>query len=170
MKRLAILTEAVVAFFSAMAQRIDALAPRDRRALQIGAVLVILIVVVGSVTTLAERARNAEVRIARKQQLFGELPARIDQLRRTARLGADASLPLGSLANRISATAGLQGSIEVSPDGAVVLQFSAVPFDNVLELLAEFEANRIVLRQARIGAASAPGLVDARFDLAPRAP
>ena len=147
--------------------RLQTLADRDRRALLVGAVLVVAILLVAALSALAEGVRATRDRIAQKTTLLAELPARLSAAQRVQRLGGDVSLPVVDLAQRLVEKAGLTAVIESTGDGGVRLRLESVPFDNTLDLLADLEAARVATRSIRIDAVS-PGRVNVQLDLAPR--
>ena len=151
----------------ALAQRWQLAAPRDRRALLAGGALALVIGVAGISTSITERERAIDQRIAQKQQLLRELPTHLAAARRLQRLGAEASLPLLTLAGRIVAAAGLTADIQPTADGGARLRLDAVPADAVVELLADAAALQLHTRSMRLESAT-PGRVNLLLELGPR--
>lgn len=156
------------AILSSWSQRLQALSARDRRALTFGSAVILAVTIVGGTLSLQDRSAAAAERTRQKAELLATLPAAVDRLRRIERLGDDRALPLGTLARRLLETAGLDAEVQAGSDGGIALQLTEVPFDATLELLAEFAAQRIALRTAHIEAGGKAGMVNARFELAPR--
>jgi len=148
---------------------LQGLSPRDRRALQVGSIVLLVMGLIGGVLTLQERSAAAQERVRQREALLATLPASLDHWRRNERLGADAALPLGTLVRRLAALHGLVAAVEIGTDGAITVALDGAPFDAVLELVAEFEAQRLTLARARIERATQAGAVNARFELGPRA-
>ena len=147
--------------------RFQTLGVRDRRALGLGLATVCTILLVAAVSALADRERASRDRIAQKSVLLAELPARLAGVQRLERLGGDVSLPVASLAQRLTERAGLAAIVESTGDGGARVQLESIPFDNALDLIADLEAAHVETRSVRIDAA-APGRVDVQIDLAPR--
>lgn len=155
-------------FLTTWAERWQALAARDRRALLMGSGLIIAVLLVGGLMSLQDGSAAAAQRLQQKRILLANLPDTLDRLRRIDRLGTDAALPLGTLARRLVEISGLSADVQTSADGGAVLQLTEVPFDGAVELIAEVAAHGLVLRTARIDAGGKPGMVNAHLELAPR--
>lgn len=143
------------------------LSERDQRTLRFGGIAVGVILILGSLATLNEKASAAEQRVAQRQAQIADLPMRLAELRRATRLGAGIDLPLLTLARQAGELAGAVPEVEAGADGSAKLQLSAVPFDTVLELVANLEAAKVDIQRVRIDAAGA-GRVNASLELAPR--
>jgi len=153
---------------SLITERLQQLSARDRRALGLGGSVMLLVLFVGTALTLQERHAAAALRLQQKQALFATLPAAVDRLQRRERLGEEAALPLGTLARRLLERSGLAAEVQPGTDGSIELRLVDAPFDATLELIAEFDAQAIALRQARIDPGNEVGRVNARFELGPR--
>jgi len=155
-------------WLSLIDERLQQLSARDRRALWVGSGAIFLVLVMGSALTLQERSAAAALRLQQKQALLATLPAALDRLQRRERLGEETALPLGTLARRLLERGGLAAEVQPGTDGSIELRLADVPFDATLELIAEFDAQAITLRQARIDPGNEVGRVNARFELGPR--
>ncbi|MBU6378468.1 MAG: type II secretion system protein M [Gammaproteobacteria bacterium] len=166
---LASVSAAVSALLDTLRARWQALSPRDQRALQIGGALVAAIVLIGGLAMLGDREAAVQQRIDARRALLAEMPMRLAVAQRAARYGADASLPLLTLARRVADTAGVPANIEPATDGGALLQLEDLPFDTALSIVADLEALQLRSRGLQIEA-TAPGRVTLRVDLAPRRP
>lgn len=155
-------------WLSLLSERWQQLSARDRRALGLGAGVVAVTLLVGSTLTLQERSAAAALQLQQKQQLLDTLPTALDRLQRRERLGEETALPLGTLARRLLERSGLAAEVQPGTDGSIELRLTDVPFDATLELIAEFDAQAIALRRARIDPGNEVGRVNARFELGPR--
>jgi type II secretory pathway component PulM len=155
-------------WLSLIHERLQQLSARDRRALWLGSSAMLVVLVMGSALTLQERSAAVALRLQQKQALLATLPATLDRLQRRERLGEEATLPLGTLARRLLERSALSADVQPGTDGSIELRLVDVPFDATLELIAEFDAQAIALRQARIDPANEVGRVNARFELGPR--
>lgn len=152
---------------TALQDYFQSLSERDRRTLRWGGIAAAIIIVLGTVTTLDEEARAAERRVAAQRELAAELPMRLGNLQRVARLGTDVELPLLTLVRKVSASAGVSPNIEAGTDGSAKATFDDVGFDATLEIIANLEAAGVQIRRLRIDAAGA-GRVDVALELASR--
>lgn len=145
------------------------LAERDQRALIVGVVASVLIIVVAGVSTLIIESRSAASRVIEKRALLAQLPEIRDREQRMQRLGSDVAMPLEALANRITTRHGIDAALELQGDSVVRLRANNVPFDAVIECLADLEAASVTPRRAVLTATGA-GRVDLELDIQKLAP
>ncbi len=157
----------VSAALQSLHEAYDRLPERDQRTLRLGGAVVSVILIMGGVITVNEKASAAEGRFADRQTQMAELPMQLAELRRALRLGATAELPLLTLARQAGELTGLTPEVGAGADGSATLQLAGVPFDSVLELIANLEAAKVDIRRLRINATDA-GRVNASLELAPR--
>lgn len=166
---LASVSAAVNGVVDTLRARWQTLSPRDQRALQIGGVLFAAITLIGGLTMLGDREAAVQQRIDARRALLAEMPMRLAAAQRAARYGTDASLPLLTLARRVTDMAGVPANIEPATDGGALLQLEDLPFDTALSIIADLDALQARSRGLQFEAI-APGRVRLRIDLAPRRP
>ena len=145
------------------------LSERDQRALLVGLVVSLLIIVVAGVSTLIIESSTTTNRVIEKRALLANLPEVRDREQRLQGLGSDVAMPLESLTKRITGRHGIDAVIETQSDTGVRLRASNVPFDAVIECLADLEAASVTTRRAAL-TATGTGRVDLDLDLQKRAP
>jgi hypothetical protein len=78
-------------------------------------------------------------------------------------------MPLEALANRITARHGIEAALDRQGDSVIRLRANNVPFDAVLECLADLETASVITRRAVLTATGA-GRVDLELDIQKPAP
>jgi type II secretory pathway component PulM len=145
------------------------LAERDQRALVVGVVASVLIIVVAGLSSLIIESRSASSRVIDKRALLAQLPEIRDREQRLQTLGSDLAMPLEALANRITARHGIEAALDRQGDSVIRLRANNVPFDAVLECLADLETASVITRRAVLTATGA-GRVDLELDIQKPAP
>jgi type II secretory pathway component PulM len=136
------------------------LSERDQRALTLGGPLVLGILVIALVVTVFAESHAAVGRVETKRAWLADLPAVRDRSQRLQRLGAEASLPLASLVERLTARYGIESTLEAQSPSSIRLRAESVPFDAVIETLADLEAASVSIRRATLNSTQ-----DGRVDL-----
>ena len=142
---------------------------RDQRALKLGAPLVLGILVVALFVTVFSESRAAVDRVEIKRAWLADLPAARDRSQRLQRLGADTGLPLESLVQRVTARYGIESTLDTQSNSSLRLRAAAVPFDAVVEVLADLEAASVSIRRATLNSTQV-GRVDLDLELQKSAP
>jgi type II secretory pathway component PulM len=142
---------------------------RDQRALKLGAPLVLGILVVALFVTVFSESRAAVDRVEIKRAWLADLPAARDRSQRLQRLGADTGLPLESLVQRVTARYGIESTLDTQSNSSLRLRAAAVPFDAVVEVLADLEAASVSVRRATLNSTQV-GRVDLDLELQKSAP
>lgn len=142
---------------------------RDQRALKLGAPLVLGILVVALFVTVFSESRAAVDRVEIKRAWLADLPAARDRSKRLQRLGADTGLPLESLVQRVTARYGIESTLDTQSNSSLRLRAAAVPFDAVVEVLADLEAASVSVRRATLNSTQV-GRVDLDLELQKSAP
>lgn len=142
---------------------------RDQRALKLGAPLVLGILVVALFVTVFSESRAAVDRVEIKRAWLADLPAARDRSQRLQRLGADTGLPLESLVQRVTARYGIESTLDTQSNFSLRLRAAAVPFDAVVEVLADLEAASVSVRRATLNSTQV-GRVDLDLELQKSAP
>ena len=137
---------------------------RDQRALKLGAPLVLGILVVALFVTVFSESRAAVDRVEIKRAWLADLPAARDRSQRLQRLGADTGLPLESLVQRVTARYGIESTLDTQSNSSLRLRAAAVPFDAVVEVLADLEAASVSVRRATLNSTQV-GRVDLDLEL-----
>lgn len=154
-------------------QWLDGLAPRERNLVYVAAaVLAVAILYFAVVLPVTSAARHREARIAQKTSDLAWMRQVAPQVMAAAAAGngmaGDESLVV--LVDRTARESGIGASIrDQSPAGQTGLQLrlEGAPFDALMAWLASLQQQHGVrVDAAMIGAASAPGLVNASLTLA----
>lgn len=157
----------ISAVWQSLREAMAQLSESDQRTVRRGGLVVAAILIIGGLVIVNDKARAAEQRLADRQAQLADLPMQLAELRRGARIGASAELPLLTLARQVGELAGAVPEVEAGADGSAKLQLTAVPFDTVLEMVATLEAAKVDIRRLRLDAAGG-GRVNAALELAPR--
>jgi len=154
-------------------QWLDGLAPRERNLVYVAAALIaIAIVYLAVVLPLTSAARHREARIAQKTSDLAWMRQVAPQVMAAAAAGAGTASneSLVVLVDRTARESGIGASIrDQSPAGQTGLQLrlEGAPFDVLMAWLASLQQQYGVrVDAAMIGAANAPGLVNASLTLA----
>jgi len=155
-------------------QWLDGLAPRERNFVYVAAALVAIAVVYFAVVLpLASAARHREARIAQKASDLAWMRQVAPQVMAAAGVagaGTASDESLVVLVDRTARESGIGASIrDQSPAGQTGLQLrvEGAPFDVLMAWLASLQQQYGVrVDAAMIGAANAPGLVNASLTLA----
>jgi len=154
-------------------QWLDGLAPRERNLDYVAAALIaIAIVYLAVVLPLTSAARHREARIAQKTSDLAWMRQVAPQVMAAAAAGAGTASneSLVVLVDRTARESGIGASIrDQSPAGQTGLQLrlEGAPFDVLMAWLASLQQQYGVrVDAAMIGAANAPGLVNASLTLA----
>ncbi|MBM4233125.1 MAG: hypothetical protein FJ160_02950 [Gammaproteobacteria bacterium] len=157
----------ISAVWQSLREAMAQLSESDQRTVRRGGLVVAAILIIGGLVIVNDKARAAEQRLADRQAQLADLPMQLAELRRGARIGASAELPLLTLARQAGELVGAVPEVEAGADGSAKLQLTAVPFDTMLELVATLEAAKVDIRRLRLDAAGG-GRVNAALELAPR--
>jgi type II secretory pathway component PulM len=140
------------------------LSERDQRALKLGAPWVLGILIVALFVTVFTESQAAAERVETKRAWLADLPAARDRTQRLQRLGTDTGLPLGALVERVTARYGIKSTLEPQSNSSIRLRAESVPFDAVIETLADLEAASVSIRRATLNSTQA-GRVDLDLEL-----
>ncbi len=140
------------------------LSERDRRAVNVGALLSLIILITATVLTVVLESTSAVERVATKRLLLAELPTLRDREQRLRRLGGDVNLPLERLVKRILSQHDIDATVEVQSNSSIRLRATAASFDSVIDTLGDLEAVSISVRRSALTATTA-GRVDVDMEL-----
>ncbi len=140
------------------------LSERDRRALRVGALLSLVILITATAFTVVTESRSAIDRVAMKRLLLADLPTLRDRDQRRLRIGGDASLSLEMLVKGILSQHGIDATVEVQSSSSIRLRATAASFDSIVETLGDLEASSVSIRRAAL-TSSAAGRVDVDMEL-----
>ena len=140
------------------------LSERDRRAVRLGGLASVVILIMATVFTVVTESRSAADRVVTKRLLLADLPTLQDRDQRLRRIGTEASLSLEMLVKRILNQHGIDATIEVQSTSSIRLRATAAAFDAVVETLGDLEASSISIRRATL-TSNAAGRVDVEIEL-----
>lgn len=158
---------------NAIRQWLEGLAPRERNLVYVaGSLLVVAVIYFAVVLPVTSAARHREARIAQKTSDLAWMRQVAPQVMAAAAAGSGApsNESLVVLVDRTARESGIGASIrDQSPAGqnGLQLRLEGAPFDALVAWLSNLQQQHGVrVDAAIIGAASAPGLVNASLTLA----
>ena len=155
--------------FDGLAQWLEALSERERRIVQLGAVLVAVLFVVGVLLPLDRSVAQAHERLARKRNDLTWMQGVAPELAASPQPPSAAGESLLVIVDRSARESGLAGSLagsEPAGPGGLSLRLQKAPFDTLVAWLARLtQQNGIRVDSATIDSAGSPGLVNAALVL-----
>jgi general secretion pathway protein M len=155
--------------FDAVAQWFGALAEREQRIVQVAAVLVPVLFVVGVLLPLDRSVAQAHERLAKKRNDLAWMQGVAPELAASPQPPSAAGESLLVIVDRSARESGLSGSLagsEPAGPGGLSLRLQKAPFDTLIAWLARLaQQNGIRVDSATIDSAGAPGLVNAALVL-----
>jgi general secretion pathway protein M len=151
--------------FEALAHWFGALSEREQRIVQIGAVLAVVLLVVGVLLPLDRSVDQAHQRLLKKRNDLTWMQGVASELAASPQPPSAAGESLLVIVDRSAREAGLAGSLagsEPAGPGGLSLRLQKAPFDALIAWLARLaQQNGIRVDSATIDSAGAPGLVNA---------
>jgi general secretion pathway protein M len=155
--------------FDTVARWFAALSERERRIVQIAAVLVPLLLVVGVLLPLDRSVAQAHERLAKKRNDLAWMQGVAPELAASPQPPSAAGESLLVIVDRSARESGLSGALagsEPAGPGGLSLRLQKAPFDTLIAWLARLaQQNGIRVDSATIDSAGAPGLVNAALVL-----
>lgn len=151
--------------FDTVARWFAALSGRERRIVQVAALLVAVLLVVGVLLPLDRSVARAHERLAKKRNDLSWMQGVAPELAASPQPPSAAGESLLVIVDRSAREAGLSGSLagsEPAGPGGLSLRLQKAPFDTLVAWLARLaQQNGIRVDSATIDSAGAPGLVNA---------
>ena len=151
--------------FESIAQGFATLSGREQRIVQIGALLVLLLLVFGVLLPLDRSVSQAHERLLRKSNDLAWMQGVAPELAASPQPPSAAGESLLVIVDRSARESGLAGALagsEPAGPGALSLRLQKAPFDTLVAWLARLaQQNGIRVDSATIDSAGAPGLVNA---------
>ena len=155
--------------FDGLAQWLAALSERERRIVQVGAVLVAVLFVFGVLLPLDRSVTQAHERLAKKRNDLSWMQGVAPELAASPQPPSAAGESLLVIVDRSARESGLAGSLagsEPAGPGGLSLRLQKAPFDTLVAWLARLtQQNGIRVDSATIDSAGSPGLVNAALVL-----
>ena len=155
--------------FEGLALWLAALSERERRIVQVGAVLVAVLFVVGVLLPLDRSVAQAHERLAKKRNDLTWMQGVAPELAASPQPPSAAGESLLVIVDRSARESGLAGSLagsEPAGPGGLSLRLQKAPFDTLVAWLARLtQQNGIRVDSATIDSAGSPGLVNAALVL-----
>lgn len=155
--------------FDGLVQWLAALSGRERRIVQVGAVLVAVLFVVGVLLPLDRSVAQAHARLAKKRNDLTWMQGVAPELAASPQPPSAAGESLLVIVDRSARESGLAGSLagsEPAGPGGLSLRLQKAPFDTLVAWLARLtQQNGIRVDSATIDSAGSPGLVNAALVL-----
>ena len=155
--------------FDGLALWLAALSERERRIVQVGAVLVAVLFVVGVLLPLDRSVARAHERLAKKRNDLTWMQGVAPELAAAPQPPSAAGESLLVIVDRSARESGLAGSLagsEPAGPGGLSLRLQKAPFDTLVAWLARLtQQNGIRVDSATIDSAGSPGLVNAALVL-----
>ncbi|HXY97473.1 MAG TPA: type II secretion system protein GspM [Steroidobacteraceae bacterium] len=155
--------------FDALERWFAALSERERRILQVAAVLVPVLLVVGVLLPLDHSVTRAHERLAKKRDDLAWMQGVAPELAASPQPPSAAGESLLVIVDRSARESGLSGALsgsEPAGPGGLSLRLQKAPFDTLIAWLARLaQQNGIRVDSATIDSAGAPGLVNAALVL-----
>jgi general secretion pathway protein M len=155
--------------FERLAQWFTGLSERERRIVQAGAVVVLLLFVIGVLLPLDRSVAQAHQRLAKKSRDLAWMQGVAPELAAAPQPPSAAGESLLVIVDRSARESGLAGSLagsEPAGPGGLSLRLQKAPFDMLVAWLARLaQQNGIRVDSATIDGAGTPGLVNAAIVL-----
>jgi general secretion pathway protein M len=155
--------------FDGLAQRFESLSERERRIVQVGAVLAAVLLVVGVLLPLDHSVAQVHERLAKKRNDLAWMQSVAPELAASPQPPSAAGESLLVIVDRSARESGLAGSLagsEPAGPGGLSLRLQKAPFDTLIAWLARLaQQNGIRVDSATIDSAGSPGLVNAALVL-----
>jgi len=155
--------------FDGLAQWFEALSERERRIVQVGAVLAAVLLVVGVLLPLDRNVAQVHERLAKKRNDLAWMQGVAPELAASPQPPSAAGESLLVIVDRSARESGLAGSLagsEPAGPGGLSLRLQKAPFDTLMAWLARLaQQNGIRVDSATIDSAGSPGLVNAALVL-----
>lgn len=149
----------------------EKLAPRERQLLTWGGIAAILIVLVGGLLPLQQRAHDTRERVERKRNDLEFVQSAAPEILAAGPVAAGAANnePLVVLVDRVARESGLGAAIsssEPAGDAQLRLRLTTASFDNIVAWLARLSQQYgIRVSAATVDATGTPGVVNATLEL-----
>jgi type II secretory pathway component PulM len=151
--------------FDGLARWFEALSERERRIVQVGAVLAVVLLVVGVLLPLDRSVTQLHERLAKKRNDLAWMQGVAPELAASPQPPSAAGESLLVIVDRSARESGLAGSLagsEPAGPGGLSLRLQKAPFDTLIAWLARLaQQNGIRVDSATIDSAGSPGLVNA---------
>jgi type II secretory pathway component PulM len=155
--------------FDTIARWFAALSERERRIVQVAAVLVPVVLVVGVLLPLDRSVAQAHQRLAKKRNDLAWMQGVAPELAASPQPPSAAGESLLVIVDRSARESGLSGALagsEPAGPGGLSLRLQKAPFDTLVAWLARLaQQNGIRVDSATIDSAGAPGVVNAALVL-----
>ena len=155
--------------FDGLTQWLAALSERERRIVQVGAVLAAVLFVVGVLLPLDRSVAQAHERLTKKRSDLSWMQGVAPELAASPQPPSAAGESLLVIVDRSARESGLAGSLagsEPAGPGGLSLRLQKAPFDTLVAWLARLtQQNGIRVDSATIDSAGSPGLVNAALVL-----
>ncbi|MFM8585104.1 MAG: type II secretion system protein GspM [Gammaproteobacteria bacterium] len=152
-----------------LADRLEAMSDRDRRALRLGTIVLAPLLVISGVATVVSENQETLQLVEAKLRLLSDLPAARDLSQRAQRMGSEMSLSLEMRVKRILERHGVQATVDLQPDSSVRVRADAAAFDALIECLGDFEAASVSIRRGTLTSVDS-GRVDVEWNLQSSSP
>jgi len=155
--------------FDALEQRLAELSARDRRIVQLGALLIPVLIIVGVLLPLDRSVSQTHARLLKKRgdlEWMQSVAPEIAVAPRPPATGGESLLVIVDRSARESGLAGALAGSEPAGPAALSLRLQKAPFDTLVGWLARLsQQNGIRVDSATIDGAGVPGLVNAALVL-----
>ena len=155
--------------FDTVARWFAALSERERRIVQVGAVLVPVLLIVGVLLPLDHKVTQAHERLVKKRNDLAWMQGVAPELAASPQPPSAAGESLLVIVDRSARESGLSSALagsEPAGPGGLSLRLQKAPFDTLVAWLARLaQQNGIRVDSATIDSAGAPGLVNAALVL-----